>query len=211
MNVVERIGIFRGKERTYNELVLRTLFLEGHLKGWELAKKIYERMKETKRLPKKWIHLNWYPVTQKIYSVLVRKPGRLSDLLKKGYLEKFKEDKGYLWSLTLKGVIASLILDKGLADQESEYLEHFRNELQSLPEKFTSLDDSEVPFFPKGIGTRLGEYVRTLSKSAFPGVLPGIIPMVENVIENGIDLDTIKTDNLLYLVFLQVIRNEESK
>jgi len=96
----ERFEIFQGKKAAkYNELILRALYEKGYLSSWELAKKIAES--DPARAMK-----DWYHEAQKVQSVLVRKRGRLSDLVEKEFIEK--TDKGYCLTFN-KGFCSALV------------------------------------------------------------------------------------------------------
>ncbi len=95
------LKIFSGKAAKNNEAILKILYEKGNLSAWKLANEMAAL--EPKK-PK-----DVYHKAQKIQSVLVRKDGRLKDLVKKGFVQK-KEgqycltfDKGFCSALVLFG------------------------------------------------------------------------------------------------------------
>jgi hypothetical protein len=94
-------AIFKGKERKNNELIIKMLFEKGYMSTWQIANElaILSSIKSVKTDP--------YHKAQKINSVLIRKDGRLPDLVNKGYIEKTK--KGYCLTFN-KGFCSALLL-----------------------------------------------------------------------------------------------------
>ena len=113
--MAEKIGIFKGRSATYNKLILQVLteaLSRGErLKEWELAKRIQKKLNKGN---------NWYVEAQKIYSVLIRKNGRLNELKNKWYIQcEVEEEDGRrvrYWLPTPKGLVSALILDPNLID-----------------------------------------------------------------------------------------------
>jgi ribosomal protein S8 len=92
--------IFQGtKASKLNIAMLKVLYENGCLSKWEIAKKI---VASNPGRAKK----NWYYETQKVNSLLVRKNGRLSDLLRKGFIQE--EEKGYTLTFN-KGFCSALV------------------------------------------------------------------------------------------------------
>ncbi|MEM3590995.1 MAG: hypothetical protein QW702_02710 [Candidatus Bathyarchaeia archaeon] len=83
-----KIGIFQGKQAKYNRFLLETLYDEGPLSAWELAKKAREN--------------------QNLHSLHAIFNKRLRILEKKGYVKRV-EGK---WLLQFKGMIAVLIIQE---------------------------------------------------------------------------------------------------
>ncbi|GEM_PF-4462505 len=95
-----RLGIFEGKKAVYNRAILKALNNYGPLSKWELAKKLRDMLHpsisgETA-----------YAKSLKIYSVLIRKGGRLEELLKKEFITKVTSNGETKYALTIKGLIA---------------------------------------------------------------------------------------------------------
>ena len=85
------IPIFKGKKRENNSLILELLLIHGLLKPWELAKKMSEKTSRD-------VH--------DIYSIIIRKKGRLEELEYKKYIMNYDGK----WLLTDKGIYAILII-----------------------------------------------------------------------------------------------------
>jgi hypothetical protein len=91
-----QIGIFLDKKSAnYNLSILEALLSRGAT-AWQLAEILHKKTDPTQG--KEVIEVKRYR-TQKIYSVIQRKQGRIDDLKNKGYL---KEENG-VWDLTRKG------------------------------------------------------------------------------------------------------------
>jgi hypothetical protein len=80
--------VFIGGGAKYNKLILTTLFVKGHLTVWELANEIAKSELKPKE--------SLYHKAQKIQSVLIRKKGRLEDLVNTEYLKRKKKKEYYL-------------------------------------------------------------------------------------------------------------------
>lgn len=93
--------IFAGKEGKNNRLILKALYEKGYLTPWQIANEIANG--DPERKPKE----DPYHRAQKINSVLVRKNGRLSDLVDQGFLEK--TGKGYCLTFN-KGFCSALTI-----------------------------------------------------------------------------------------------------
>lgn len=95
-----QVGIFQGKKVKYNKLIFKALHEEGYLSAWQIAKYISKKDPERRKR-------NWYHEAQKVYSVLIRKNGRLEELVNKEYVQKTPRGyrttypKGYCLALTL--------------------------------------------------------------------------------------------------------------
>ena len=95
-----QVGIFQGKKGKYNQLIFKALHEEGYLSAWQIAKYISKKDPERRKR-------DWYHETQKVYSVLIRKNGRLEELVNKEYVQKTPRGyrttypKGYCLALTL--------------------------------------------------------------------------------------------------------------
>ena len=96
-----RPKIFAGREGKYNEAILKALYEKGYLTPWNIAREI--AIGDPRRKPKE----DPYHKMQKINSVLVRKDGRLSDLVNKEFIEK--TERGYCLTFN-KGFCTALVL-----------------------------------------------------------------------------------------------------
>jgi hypothetical protein len=91
--------LFTGKSAKYNILILKILYQKGTLTPWDLSKEIANLTREKSE--------NIYHKTQKIQSVLIRKDGRLINLVNRQFLKKTPE--GYCLTFS-KGVCTALTL-----------------------------------------------------------------------------------------------------
>jgi hypothetical protein len=91
--------IFAGKGAKNNELIIKILFEKGSLSAWKIAKELANLDPKKPR--------DMYHKAQKIQSVLIRKKGRLEDLVVKGFIQKIRRE----YSLTFdKGFCSALVL-----------------------------------------------------------------------------------------------------
>lgn len=93
--------IFTGKQARNNERILKLLYEKGYLPPWKLAKEMAIND------PTRKLKEDVYHKAQKIQSVLIRKNGRLSDLVGRGFIEK--SEKGYCLTFN-KGFCSALTL-----------------------------------------------------------------------------------------------------
>lgn len=105
-----QLEIFRGKKAKYNKLILRALYDKGYLKAWDIAKEVVMNDPERKVERKKRY---WYQDTLKVYSVFVRKGGRLEELLSKEFIETM--DKRYRLTFN-KGICSALTLYENIRE-----------------------------------------------------------------------------------------------
>jgi hypothetical protein len=102
--------IFTGKGAKNNELILKLLYEKGYLTPWKIANEL--ALLDPKK-PK-----DTYHKAQKIQSVLIRKNGRLEDLIKKDFIEKTEKgccltfEKGFCSALTLYKEIPKPAIDE---------------------------------------------------------------------------------------------------
>jgi len=89
-----RISIFEGKKAYYNRAILKLLVEKEPLKAWDIAKYIAKGSMDK---------------TQDVYATLVRRNGRLNELLEKEYISKLPNKR---FAPTFKGVIAYLLTEK---------------------------------------------------------------------------------------------------
>gem|GEM_PF-2263834 len=199
--MAEKIGIFKGRSAQYNKLILQVLteaFSEGkELKEWELAKRIQKKLDNGG---------NWYVQAQRIYSILIRKNGRLHDLEQKHYISHdVKTEDGRkvrYWTVTSKGLVAALILyptliesvvnrirkDKEFKKGLNKGIKKFRKTLQRghQPIKFAS-----KPL--KKAASQLFNWIWDRKE------LQELIDDIKLLIENGFQLD-IMDENDFYLM-----------
>lgn len=84
---MKAIGIFQGKQKTYNLQVLTILFDNGPLSDWQITRKMHDAKR-----------FSLHPTIFK----------RLKDLEKKGYVRR----EHRLWFLKFKGIIAVLLIQR---------------------------------------------------------------------------------------------------
>jgi hypothetical protein len=180
----QEIGIFADKKSShYNKLILEALLSE-ELSAWKIAETLKEIIattsKEQSTLEKRY-H------TQKIYSVIQRKSGRLNDLKSKGYIN---EHDGK-WRLSTKGLIALCISKPDLVTSKlkKEFQEQFLKAMNEMPEELTmgmKVDSSNIkPYLDKMNQTK---------------ELEVIVEEAKMLISYGIELDRISERDLLGLI-----------
>lgn len=186
---MSKIGIFRGKEATYNSLILETVFKDGPSTNWEIAKKMYKTGKirdKTGKIPK--IH--------NIYGNLQRKKGRLQDLQKKQYLREENEK----WILRLKGFIA-------LRNKYPEMVVILREKMKKLPRSFELPDESSFfRVFPLSKGL-----IQSITSSIYTKIrnLADFLDYANEIVESGVvDLDQIKEQDLIILLTLGITKDQ---
>jgi len=115
-----RNQIFSGKGAKNNEQILRILFEKGQLTAWGLSKEL--ALLDPKK-PK-----DSYHKAQKIQSVLLRKNGRLEDLVNKEFIEK--KENTYLLTATKGFCSATTLFDEEKLPKPS--LDFFSEDVVSL-------------------------------------------------------------------------------
>lgn len=196
------IGIFLDKKSVnYNLSILEILFSQ-EATTWQIAeilqKKKYTTIKnqDTQRYR-----------TQKIYSVIQRKGGRLDDLKNKGYITiRYKDKDGDHWDYTLKGLIALYVKEPELVTKTLEQEEKDRpklvhawlDELLSEPDFKPVEEEIEFPepqkTFMKQITTTNSSENRFIFYTTF-------LKEAEFLVSRGIiNLDRISKDDLLNLI-----------
>jgi hypothetical protein len=183
------IGIFSGKSAEYNLAILETL-LPKEATAWQIAEAL-----QKKRNPVVDKEARIYR-TQRIYSVIQRKTGRLNDLKNKGYI---KERDGK-WSLTKKSLVALNIEKPELVANELQaekhtLLEQFKKEVNSLP------DDTVT--HPFGIQVDFAKLKPVLAKMNPTELLVVLLEEAKALLLEGIELDRISEEDLLNLVMFR--------
>jgi len=118
-NIEKLIGIFRGKQATYNKIILDALYNNGALSSWEIAGRITG--------------------TERKHSLNATLFKRLQKLEKKGYVSHV----GRKWTLQYKGIIASLLIQekpKPLSKKWSEPV----NEFSKLIKSYENLQNMNI-------------------------------------------------------------------
>ena len=114
------IGIFQGKKREYNELILESL-LSGPKITKQIAEYVYFNRKERSITERRGNEV------KKIISTISKKDSRLEELKNKNYI--FQEDG--LYKLTIKGKAVALTLVDSVYDVMPYIIEEHKN---SIPE-----------------------------------------------------------------------------
>jgi hypothetical protein len=178
------IGIFEGKEAEYNKQILKTLFTNGALTAWEIAKKICNH-----KYPNIYEH---EARSRRVYSVIQRKTGRIQDLKGKGYIDT----ENNKWVIAPKGAMAILILEPALINKiHPDYL--------SPNQHFEPIKAKEVKLGPIKIETKfLNTIMKTVNiDSEKPQTALLFAKKTKELIDDGvINLDRISEDKLLILV-----------
>jgi len=195
------IGIFQEKKPGYNKLILETLLTEGDLNAWEIAKHIC-RIRNPNVLPE-----ILYSRSQKIYSVIQRKKGRLEDLEYKGYIYYNLDKANGKWSLTLKGSMAILCLKPELSrmvhpsyNMSIRFSRLFKA-MGPVPNKIS------MPFGGEIDGSVVKGFLSWL-KPEFtkPNLSSLLVEATKNLVAEGIDLDRIKNEK-----FIMLLANEHAR
>ena len=168
----------------YNKLILKTLLTKGESKPWELAMEIAPKipsLNETIQSTK----------TQKAFSVLIRKDGRLDDLTRKEYIRKNERQK---YELRLKGLAAILTLEPDLAPKLSSY---YRSEVI----KFRPDDLDIQPFLSyEGRNSKaLEDLYSGIEKN--PRFYVILAEQTRKMILKGINLDAIREEDFGTMLF----------
>jgi len=189
-----RIGIFMGKSARYNQAILATLHkADGGLTNWEIAKRLVPK----KGLSEDTIILR----TQKIYSVIQRKGGRLDELEEYGYI---RNENG-VYNISEKGTLAimikqpELLKDYNFRREVSGAVILFKERLRKDPSTV------EAPFGITINGNKMrNSYIGFLNKMAVHKsnleVIKVMVKETEDLLKQGIDLDLVNVDTLLALL-----------
>ena len=182
----ELIGIFRGKQATYNTQVLCLLFDNGPLTAWQMTGRITTHGKVS------------------LHATLNK---RLRSLEKKEYLRK----EGKWWSLKFKGFIASLIVQKEprpwstkwtkLLDDYSEFIKKHSNAFFGA-----KIQVNDITVYPKEMLDRSSKAV----KISEDWIL--LSNYVKDLMQAGvINLDVISNRTLLAVILSQASIEEYEK
>ncbi len=183
---MEHVGIFAGKQKAHNILVLNLLFDNGPLTVWEMTAKIRAINR------------------QSLHSTLNK---RLRILEKKGYVKR----DGTKWILPLKGMIATLLILPEPRKWSEKWAEVFDKKTQVLKTIFCSsrvkitLDDKLIT---TGEITNGLDFLRN-SVDSFEAWV-GLSKIVKGLIEKGvINLDLIGEKALLGVVISEANQANE--
>jgi hypothetical protein len=196
------IPIFEGKQAIYNKTILEALLIEGPMTTWQLAKKITPKIKTVKRTLSS-------TETQKVYSVLIRKDGRLNDLKFKEYV--IFDEENQKWEVAAKGLFAICIEKPQLKPLIN--LKYWNTRI--IGDFKFSKEKIEVPF--AGITINGKKFEKCISflldkmkaKSTF--FIEKTIEYVKKLIDEGINLDKISTKSLLHLLWIKGIQKHDKE
>ena len=181
------LGIFQGKQKTYNSLILKSL-LTGSKTTMQIAEFICENSRELK------FETNRKNEVRKIYSVIAREGSRLDELTQKQYITR----KGLMWNLTLKGMCVSLTLFETI-DEIKDYntIKEFINvdELNSILTRFIkSLEKKNSPLASIVKSSNLMKAKKRIEKNMgslqyWELILWNIRNCTEGMVKRGADID----------------------
>lgn len=191
------IGIFSGKSSNYNLAILETLF-QKQATAWQIADTLQKKIN-----PNGKKEVRFYR-TQKIYSVIQRKSGRLADLKSKEYI---KETEGK-WKLAQKGLIALSIkrpdlVASGLQASENIMLTKFKEQVNALP--------NETIKEPFGIQIDLSKIKLSLQEKNPTSFLRMLLEESRVLLSEGIELDRINAETLFYMAMARSISQARAK
>ena len=189
-NMVNALGIFQGKKRTYNKLILKAL-LYGGKNTKQLSLYISQNLgfKERK---------NW----KSVFSVIDRPKSRLWELSTKGYIEK-KEGR---WQLTLKGFCVALTLFKSLDEAKRVIpIELFSSALKDVVENIVK-SPRFAPFRTPYIDDKVKEMiVKVKDDSRFGELfLLKLRDYTSELIAEGVNLDDLGYDRFMWLLAVKM-------
>ena len=134
--IKSKIGIFTGKQRDYNILLLTLLYNNGPLTAWELTAKV-------RKVGRQSLHSTFNK--------------RLRNLEKKGYLRR----KARKWLLTFKGIIAVLLIQPEPKMWNSKWTELFKISAKNVEDYATpilGMDKTNVQNALKSLGLYLDDF-----------------------------------------------------
>jgi hypothetical protein len=186
------IGIFSGKSTNYNLAILETLF-HKQATAWEVATTLQNKInpKEEKEI--------WYYRAQKIYSVIQRKSGRLTDLKTKGYIIVTNGK----WKLTKKGLIA---LNIKKPDLVANGIQSSKDSFETMFKKYVDALPNDTIREPLGIQIDLSKIKPYLKEIDPTTILKKILEDSRRLLSQGIELDTISEKDLLDIIMIRSAR-----
>jgi len=192
------IPIFDGKQATYNKAILETLLTEGPMSAWQLAKGITPKIPSVQRTASS-------TETQKIYSVLMRKDGRLDNLKSNEYINLSGDNQK--WEIAVKGMIAICIEKpqlKALINLEY-WNKHVIGEVK-MPKEKMEIPLVGITIDGKVWGKHLSNLLNKL-KSGNMSVVDRILGDAKKLLEEGVNLDKISTKSLMILLWGKAMKN----
>ena len=168
-----RISIFEGRKAYYNHAILKLIIEKEPLKAWDIAKHIAKGSMDK---------------TQDVYATLIRKNGRLNELLEKEYISKLPNKR---FAPTFKGIIAYLLTEKNpkISDAYAELLSNIE-----IPNKVN------LPFFDIPISTEL--FISEIKEMSIQELL-FFKKVIQECLEK-IDLDSFSNDELFVILIMRL-------
>lgn len=196
------IGIFSGKSANYNIGIIETLAILGGATAMTIAK---THLKRIDPASEKEPYLPGTPVyyrTQKIYSVIQRKGGRLEDLKAKGYIT---EENG-VWRLTIvKGFVALYaknpdFITNLIQENKDQFLAMMKNRLSSVSENETK-EPFGVRINQKAVKQGVENLLLYLKNKPF--YFTKVLEEAKKLLCEGIDLDRVQEETLVSLIVMR--------
>jgi len=177
------IGIFHGKAKANNKLLLETLYDIGPSSAWQLTREAtkYQRIGGGRHS----LHA--------IYNK------RLRILEKKGYVQRVKKK----WVLQFKGVIAVLIIQsqpKPWNEKWTEIFENYVKPIRESPKKYALTENGKEIADLSEIAKQTPLIIREFERWF------ALANEVKKLMEKGfINLDIIKNESLLALIITEIL------
>jgi len=187
------IGIFQGRSAPHNIAILQALWEQGDLTSWQLAKHVCRVHHSSIELTAAERKLKEHD----IYSLLIRKGGRLEELKQKGYIKAQNNQ----WTIGLKAYAVLLLKPElaSLGHVDSNLKIDSQNVLKEL-----RLPQAHIP----GITVQV-------DKKVFAGWLEKSVPKLDDditiakligeIVEEGLDLDRVSNERLKVLLAVRMV------
>jgi hypothetical protein len=172
-----RIGIFEGRKASYNHEILKVLIEKEPLKAWDIAKQIAKGSMEK---------------TQDVYATLIRRNGRLNELLEKGYIFRLPNKQ---FIPTFKGIIAYLLTEKN--PKISTLHSNLLSEMD-----ISDKSDLTLPFFDIPITALSKEFFECLEEMTMEELCE-FKPLIHETL-SWIDLDAISNEELAIILIIRL-------
>jgi hypothetical protein len=179
--IMNTIGIFTGKQREYNILLLTLLYDNEPLSAWELTAKVTDTQRQS-------LHATFNK--------------RLRGLEKKGYVHR----EGQKWFLRFKGIIAVLLIQPEPRMWSPKWTELFKKSAKTVEEYSMPLLGVDKATFQnalngiKSLDLYLEDYDAWVNLSK----------KVKELMEKGvINFDIIKDETLLALIIMETANLEQ--
>jgi len=177
------LGIFQGKKRTYNQLILKAL-VPGNKTVMQIAEYIYlndSQQTGTNRINE----------TRKIFSVIDRKGARIQELIAKGYVERI--DK--MLSLTFKGVCIGLALYDDSEIRKFVDFSQFYRASKEYAEKYEKAPIIQMlnTMYPEGGPRKFADKIKDEKFGEL--MFWNLRAYTEQMIKLGIDIDSMTIDD----------------